>query len=224
MAEADAGGASGNGAAPTAVTPTSENVPQAQGAAAAFTKEQTDAIAAAVAKEVAGIKDSIFAEARRTFTEKRSKPKDESPSTPVAPSASDPHEERRVLRDFDRSLNRSGLADKVSAAQYSRAEKALLAERPDDVASWVSDYFAGFGTAPAAATTPATAPAAPPKPTNERPVTDRGAPPAAKTEDPPLRSMAPDDLKALIQKIGPVEYRKRLFAELNGTTVQVRRQ
>jgi hypothetical protein len=182
MAEADQGGSSGNPAAP-APAPAPENVPQAQGAPA-ITKEISDYIQSEMAKREAVMRDTVFAEARRTFTEKRNKPKDESPSpATTAPQQIDPHEERRVLRDFDRTVTRLGLHDKVSSAQWTRAEKALLAERPDDVTSWVKDYFEGFGSAapqapaPQAPTQPVTQPAPAAAAHCRIPVSDRGSPP-----------------------------------------------
>jgi len=116
MAEADQGGASGNSAAPAEpVAPANE--PQAQGAPV-ITKEVADYIESQITTKVKAERDAIFAEARRTFTEKRNKPKDE-PSTPAAaPQQLDASEERRVLRDFDRTISRLKLDDKISQQEY----------------------------------------------------------------------------------------------------------
>jgi len=226
MAEADQGGASGNGAAPTAPAPTEANVPQAQGAPV-VTKEVADYIQSEIAKGMKAERDAIFAEARRTFTEKRNKPKDEPSGSQPAAQAPDPHEERRVLRDFDRTISRLKLDDKISPSQWSRAEKALLAERPDDVSSWVSDYFAGFGAAaqPTAPVQPA-APVAPPKPVAEQPLSSRGAPPASSTslEEIHLPSASDADRQSFIQKKGMKAYVTTLRNQLKGTTVVTSRR
>lgn len=225
MAEADQGGASGNPVIP-ATAPASENVPQAQGAPV-VTKEIADFIQSELTKREAEMRDKIFAEARRTFTEKRNKPKDESPSpAPSAPQQIDPHEERRVLRDFDRTVSRLGLHDKINPTQWGRAEKALLAERPDDVASWVKDYFEGFGVAPTPA--PAqqqAAPAAPPKPANDHPESNRGGSPPSRAPlvEADLVTMAASDRDALIREKGVRWYHQQLAKQLKDKIVQVRR-
>lgn len=225
MAEADQGGSSGNSAAP-ATAPAAENVPQAQGAPA-VTKEIADYIQSEIAKGMQAERDKIFAEARRTFTEKRNKPKDESPTT-AAPAQPDPHEERRVLRDFDRTLTRLGLHEKVSPTQWSRAEKALLAERPDDVTSWVKDYFEGFGVAqaaPAPQQQQQAAPAAAPKPANDHPESNRGGSPSPRAPlvEADLVTMAPADRDALIREKGVRWYHQQLTKQLKDKVVQVRR-
>jgi hypothetical protein len=219
MAEQDTGG--GNGAAAPVAPATTENVSQAQGAPA-ITKEMSDAIAATVSKAVADVKDSIFAEARRTFTEKKNKPKDESPATP--PPSVDAHDERRVLRDFDRSLTRLGLQDKVSSAQWSRAEKALLAERPDDVSAWVKDYFEGYGAAISPAPSTPAAPVAAPSPQNERPASDRGSPRVSQVplEQQRLQDMSQADRDALIKQKGLPWYRQKLMDDLRGASLSAK--
>lgn len=227
MAEADAGGASGNGATAPVAPPAEANVTQAQGAPV-ISKEVTDYIQSEIAKGVKAERDSIFAEARRTFTEKRNKPKDDAPAQ-AAPQPLDAHEERRVLRDFDRSLSKLGLTDKVSSSQWSRAEKALLAERPDDVSSWVEDYFKGFGASPVAAPVAqsATIQMAPrPDPIAPHPVSNRGAPQAAQTpvEELDLVTASQADRDAFIKQKGNREYIKTLQKQLKGRPVAIGRR
>lgn len=227
MAEADQGGASGNPAAP--VAPAEANVSQAQGAPV-ISKEVSDYIQSEIAKGVRAERDSIFAEARRTFTEKR-KTKDEAPpANPSAPAAIDPHEERRVLRDFDRTMSRLGLHEAVEPRQWERAEKALLAERPDDVSSWVADYFKGFGKSPAAAPVAPLAPAsqaAPvvPKPGNDHPESNRGGSPPVRSPlvEADVMTMSDSDRAALIKEKGYRWYSQQLTKQLAGKLVQVRR-
>lgn len=232
MAEADQGGASGNGAAPAA-SPAgqTESVPQAQGAPV-VTKEVSDFIASEIAKGMAAQRDAIFAEARRTFTEKRNKPKDELPAA-AAPAPMDASEERRVLREFDRSLTQLGIANKISAPNWSRAEKLLLADRPEDVGAWVREYFEGYvqSATPAPQAQPSTAsqPAQPqqnaaPAPRNPTPVSDRGAPPvpAAPLEEQKILSLSPQDREALRKQKGESWFVKKLLEETRNTVVRLR--
>lgn len=208
----------GSGANPPAATPAApENVPQAQGATPTLTKEMADQIESLVSKAVAGVKDSIFAEARRTFTEKRNpKPAPETPS--ATPQAFDPAEERRMLRTFDRELARMKLSDQVSPKQYERAEKALLAERPEDVGAWAKDYFEGFGVAQ---TQPAPSPVTPsPKPVAEQPVSNRGAQPAARPiEEIDLLKATPDDIATFIRVKGRDAFKTLRDQQLRAVTI-----
>ena len=179
MAEVDAGGGA---IVPVPAPAPQENVSQAQGAPV-ITKEIADVIASTVAKAVAEQRDSIFAEARRTFTEKKSakQPLPQSdPATPNLAPVMDASTERRMTRDFDRSLTRLGIAERLNTSQIARAEKMLLEERPDDVGQWVKDYFDGYASAPAAPVPASQSVAAPQRPAHDLPVSDRGAPPASK--------------------------------------------
>jgi hypothetical protein len=175
------------------------------------------------------VRDSIFAEARRTFTEKRTKTKDDAaPATAQnssTPSAIDGATERRMMRDLDRHLTKLGLADKISPTQYARAERDLLAEyaNVNDVGSWVKDYFEGYGAAPTAAapsstTQPQQTAPRQSAPQNERPVTDRGAPPASNSPlaEQDLYSMSDSDRLALIREKGPVWFREKLNRDSKG--------
>lgn len=217
MAEVDAG--SGNGAAPTP-TEVQADVPQAQGAAPAMSKEMADAIASAVSSAVAGVKDSIFAEARRTFTaQKQPKPTKADDSAPVvaAPDA-------LKLRSLDRALSKTGLAARLSDSQYQRAEKAFASEDPPDAEAWVTDYFAGFGgplSPPATNASPAVAPS---QPQNARPASDRGAPPPAQVPlaEADLITMSDSDRTHLIKEKGNVWYRNQLAKQLKGRLISTR--
>jgi hypothetical protein len=221
MSEVDSG--SGNGAAaPTTTEPA--NVPQAQGDAVTISKADLAALVAAeTSKAVAAVKDSIYAEARRTFTgSKKNQPAktEEAPAetaTAVAPLSAT--EERAYLRGLDRALAAKGI--KPSAAQYERAEKALLGERPESVESWVADYFDGYGGAqPSPTQTQAAAPAA--KPVSEHPVSNRGAPPPAQTplEELDLFTASESDRAAFIKSKGPKAYVALLQKQAKGRTVR----
>lgn len=231
MAEEGQGGASGNPAATTAPAQAEANVPQANGETVTMSRADLDAAIASAAKTAAeqaaqAARNSAYAEARRTFTGKGSKTKDEPSQDPSAPQPLDASEERRILRDFDRHAAKRGLADKLSPTQWQRAEKALLAERPDDVSSWFDDYFTGFGGSPAAA--PAaqpttTQPAPKPEPIAQHPVSNRGAPQATQTpiDELDLPTASDADRQAFIKQHGPRAYWQKLQKQLKGRQVVI---
>lgn len=234
MAEADAGasgGAAPSGAAPTTTptaAPTANANPQAQGAASQETNAVAAAVAAELAKALPELKNSIFAEARRVFTEKRNPKPAEPTTTTEAPKALEPSEERSMLRDFDRALTKLKLTDSISPTQWSRAEKALLAERPTDVSEWAKDYFQGYGAqqqvpSPAgspAAPAPQAAPA-PKQPVADQPVSNRGAPPTAQIalDEIDLPTASEADRKAYLDKKGPKAFAELLNRQLKGRKV-----
>jgi len=228
MAEVDQGGASGNGAAPAA-PPAEANVPQAQGETVTMSRADLDAAIASAAQAAAEkaaqvARNSAYAEARRTFTGKSGKTKDEPLQDPAAPLPLDAAEERRILREFDREVAKRGLNDKISPSQWSRAEKALLAERPDDLSSWFGDYFTGFGGSPATAPVvqPATnQPAPKPEPVAPHPVSNRGAPQATTVpiEEMDLVTASDADRAAFIKQKGNRVYMQTLQKQLKGRRV-----
>lgn len=219
MNAADTG--SGNGAAP--VPSATDNVPQAQGDAVTLSQAELDAkIAAAADKAVAAVKDSIYAEARRTFAgskkDKPSKDPDATPQQAPAVAQLSATEERAYLRGLDRYIATKGLAP--NASQYERAEKALLGERPESVESWAADYFDGWG---AAKPQPAQTQAAPStRPATEHPMSNRGAPPPAQTpiEEIDLFTATDSDRKAFIAAKGPKAYVAALQKQAKGRTVK----
>lgn len=219
MSEADSG--SGNGAAVPPPADTS-NVSQAQGDAVTLSRAELDSlISEAASKAVASAKDSIYAEARRTFTEaaKKSKPTKADEPAPQPASAPDPTR----LRALDRALAKSGHAERLSEAQYKRIERVYLEESPDDASGWVKDYFDGLGVAqPATQPAIATA-AAPARPVAEHPVSNRGAPPPAQIpiEEIDLVSASESDRAAYIKAKGPKAYVDRLTKQLKGRPVRV---
>ena len=223
MNAVDASPGNSAGAAPADVP--AADVPQAQGAPV-ITKEVADAIASAVTSAVGGIKDSIFAEARRTFTAtKQTKTKDDGAPTPVsAGAAPDPLK----LRSLDRELSKVGLASRLTDAQYQRAEKAFAAEDPADTGAWVADYFNGF-TAASSTATPA-APvaatqAAPAQPTNAQPASSRGAPPAPQVplDEMNVWTMSVADRDAFIAKHGTKKYLEKARQQGKSISIDPRR-
>jgi hypothetical protein len=226
MNEADAGG--GNGAAAPTTSAEPVNVPQAQGDTVTISKADLAALVAAEAtKAVTAVKDSIYAEARRTFAgSKKNQPAPKTDDAPAeAASAAAPlsaTEERAFLRGLDRYIATKGL--KPNTSQYERAERALLSERPASVESWAADYFDGYGIAQTS-TQPAQTQAAQSaqKPVAEHPVSNRGAPPPSVTpiEEIDLVHATESDRAAFIKTKGAKAYVTELQKQLRGKTVRV---
>lgn len=218
MNAADETGGSGNGAAPVA-PPASESVPQAQGDHVTLSKADLDAmIASGAAKAVADVKDSIYAEARRTFSEsKKSKPPAETPSA-TAPS---PAPDATRLRALDRALAKSGHAERLSETQYKRIERLFAEESPDDASVWVNDYFDGLGVKHQPVTQPQAAHTA--KPVADHPVSNRGAPPPAQVpiDELDLFTASDSDRAAYIKAKGPKAYVAQLQKQAKGRPVRL---
>jgi hypothetical protein len=219
-----ADGSPGNGAPAPAATPT-DPPPQAQGAAPTITMTKADldaAIAAGAAKAVADVRDSIYADARRsTAGSNKSKPKgDETPAGPAPLSAT---EERTYLRGLDRTIATLGL--KPNGAQYASAERDLLSDRPENVDAWVKERFEGFGgSQPATPAAPAAQPVAPAQPQNALPASSRGAPPAPQValEEIDLWTASDSDRQAFIKQKGIKAYNEKLRAQGKGRAVSFR--
>lgn len=215
MNEADAGG--GNGAVPPAPS-APENVSQAQGDTVTLSRTELEAmIASGASKAVADVKDSIFADARRTFSEsKKSKPSaDTSATTPTsAPDAT-------RLRALDRALAKSGHAERLNETQYKRIERMFAEESPDDASVWVNDYFDGLGVKHQPVTQSQAAHAA--KPVAEHPVSNRGAPSPVQTpiDELDLFTASDSDRAAYIKAKGPKAYLSQLQKQGKGRPVRL---
>jgi hypothetical protein len=223
MNEVDAG--SGNGAAPA---PTASVEPsQAQGDAITLSKTDLAALVATAAeKAVASAKDSLFAEARRTFTGKQTKTKtDDAPTQTNAPTQIDPFKMRRL--DF--AMTKTGIAADLTPTQYERAHRDYAAEAPDDAESWIKDYFHGHGKfAPpvtqataATVTQPVTSTTSQPA---KPPVSDRGTPPvsAVPLEEQDIYAMSPGDRDALRRQKGDKWFTDRILDQSKRHTVKLR--
>lgn len=227
MAEADASG--GNGAVSNAPAP-AVDVPQAQGDAVTMARADLDAlVASAVEQGIAKAKDSIFAEARRTFTQSKNKPAPSANDAPAPQSAATPQVDPLKMRKLDRALNKAGLATRLTDSQYQRAEKAFASEDPDDAEAWVADYFNGFGAAPTPTPAPTAAPAAPApspsaQPLNPHPVSDRGSPPPSRVplHEADLWTMSESDRAALIREKGIAWYTAKLKEQGKGRSIRLR--
>lgn len=211
----------GNGAPAPDLTATPADAPQAQGAPNAVSLEDFNSLKSTLS-ELAKSVNSLHAADRRSREGKPAAPKDSKDGNP-------PQLDALKLRALDRSLAKAGIAAELSATQYERAERAFAAEAPEDVEGWVADYFKGFGAKPAApapVTQPVVAaqPAAQPKPQNERPVSDRGAPPPSQVplEEADIVTMSDSDRNALIKQKGPKWFRDQLTKQLKGRPVVLR--
>lgn len=102
--------------------------PQAQGAAPPL----DPAIVAAIA---ASVRDSVFADLRRTGQLKQAKPPAE--TTNPGQSAAGPDLAR--LRQLDRAIARTGVGASLKDSIYQRMERDFQAESPPDAEAWVRE-------------------------------------------------------------------------------------
>lgn len=210
---------------------TGTNVPQAQGVAP-ITKEMSDAIAAAVGSAVSGLKDSIFAEARRTFTQGQKKPA-KTETTEQEPVAT--HLDIKRARELDRALTRSGYATRVNEMQYQLLEDSFAKSSGVSADEYVKAFFHGWGQEPSA---PAPTPSQPVNPTQPNvsqpqpsaqpagpPQSSRGAPtpPRVPLEEQDLVTMSESDRAAYIREKGVRAYSEKLARDLKGRPIQLRR-
>ncbi len=186
---------------------------------------------AALAREVAAtVRDSIFAELRKSgVVGKKAEPAATTEAPPnghaIAPASSAADIEALLERreNFAHALGKFDVPDTALV----RARKAFSAEKPDDVADWVKTFATDMGWkqrtaqpapagSPAATTTTAT--------TSTPHVTERPGPPAAHvvTDDTPLRSMSPSDREAYRQKVGDIKFADRYLKELRDGNVMVK--
>lgn len=225
MNAADTGGASGNPAA-AAIVPAPETVPQAQGDTVTISKADLEAlVSGAVNKAVGEVKGSIYAEARRTFTEGKgkSKPADDAPPKESAPNPA-PQLDPLKMRGLDFAMTKLGLAPELSQTQYERAHRDFASESPADAEAWLRDYFHGHAKfAPPPVTKTDQQQAAPPaKPASEHPLSNRGAPAPAQTpiEEIDLWNATDSDRNAFIRTKGVQAYFELLQKQGKGKLVK----
>jgi hypothetical protein len=156
--------------------------------------------------ELARLKDSIWAEARRHFEGKARKPETRPEPQPRPPSSKEDLEvEIRTLR-AEQALDRALRGAPVNERQYERIRRLMLAEQPDDVGSWVRDTIEDLGIA---STQPVPEPSAQPRPVGP-PASNAGTPGTA----PPWESgthpltWSADDVKRIIDLKGERDGRK----------------
>jgi hypothetical protein len=203
------GGSSGGNAAPNGspaggAAPSSAQQPaQSQAQGTSITREE---LVTLMREE----RNGIFADLRRAGVigddskKPKAKPSDSAPNSGTPSSGPD----ALKMRSLDRELARAGIASKLNERQYQRLEREFATDNPDDVSGWLKEYFGDLS--PAASSQPAGAsPAAGQQPStpqaqNARPVSDAGAPPAAKTplEEQDLLTMSEADRRHLQQTKG----------------------
>jgi hypothetical protein len=240
MNEADA--SPGSGAASDS---SASSAPQASGASANAQPPATTApdpgMVKAIADAVAGsvgtsVKDTVFAELRRTGVLKGSTPKPQATTTAAADPASSPNPtiDATAGRRLDRALNRLGFAAHLDDRAYQRVERDFAADSPTDPEAWVREYYGSMGVKPtpqqaangaassgAQPATPAAPAAATPAAAAAQPTTPQAQQPPAAAPSAPngnampmthgvvdIFSLQPHELKAL----GPDGVRKSLDA------------
>lgn len=211
--------------------------PQQQPTGAPLITPEIQALIDAKAQEAAKrAHDAAYAEARRTFEGKPPRGQ----ATPSArPEQSPPDNPRTPADDLQALLNRQRSFDRV-VAKYDLPESALsileadfATAKPDDPASWVTARAQAFGWKPlgAMSTNPANQPASgAPAPThapaNGQPVTAGGAPPAQQPvrTDKMIHQLSPADQKELAARLGPIEFKNRLWSEMARVQVAIGRR
>ena len=156
--------------------------------------------------QIRGVKDSVFADVRRTFKgngkERQPEPTSNTADVSQAPaqtSNDDALQRMRAENNFHRALSRYQVSDKI----YSRMEKSFIAESPQDPSQWVQEYIADLGiNANPQATVGAVTPT-PPAP--NRPAVSGDSPGGAVkyTPDTPLLRLSNADRAELAAKHGP---------------------
>lgn len=214
----------GSTTAPPATTPpaVSATTPPAQPQAQGAPVLTADAIRAMLTEH----KDSLFAELRRAgvFGTKPLRSSNtttsDPPQPPVAAAGADP----TSLRALDRALTRAGHATRLTEAQYSRLERAFVAEAPENVEGWVTAYFEGWGSAPTTPAPTGASTAAAPQPRSAVPVSDGGTPPAPQVpiEQRDILSLSDEDRAHLVKTKGPAWYREQLRKQTQGKAVRLR--
>lgn len=174
---------------------------------------------AALAREVAAsVRDSVFAELRKSGALKKEPaappPDKEHPTPPAGAVDVEALIERR--ESLALALGRYDIPDTA----IDRARKSFKAENPTDVGTWVAAFATDMGwrqrnstAQPAPAGPPATpTPTIPVGP----PVTGGGPPPPSNPvrTDTPIHKLSIPDREALRRQVGDIEFKNRLFREM----------
>lgn len=182
-----------------------------------ISKLVSEAVQAQAQAITAGVKDSLFAELRRSGVlgkgKKESAPEQANGSQPTVNRASS---ERALLR----AMNRYDLSDAAAA----RVEKAYDAEGPEDPGAWLSTYMADLGIKARGEQKEMANPAPTAKSHDDKaPVTGDSPGGSVKyTDDTPLWKLSHEDRAALIKQKGGQWYREKLRAQASGLKVTVR--
>lgn len=218
----------GSGSESTSAAPSE---PQASGAPAAPAIDIAAIVAEASAKAAEQARNAVFADLRRTGQLKEAKPS-KATEPPASKDAAPAQPDLTRLRQLDRALAKTPHMARLSDSQHARLERAFAEESPPDVSAWLADYFGDLGTAAApavpvataaAVTTPNSAAASAPR--TGPPASDGGAPAQSQVplEERRIVGMSPSDIKHLIDTKGLAYYKAKVFAELRGTSVSVKK-
>jgi hypothetical protein len=181
------------------------------------------ALAAQLAPALAGpVRDSIFAELRKSGVLKKDSPPAPDPAVAAAPTGNASLSAADVESMLGRRETFAYLLSQfeIPATALGRARQSFLAEKPDDVSSWVTGYATdmgwkqrnaqppanGSGGSPPSSAPPATAPAQ---------STPSSSPPArVVTDDTRLIDMSEADIKAVVARLGYGKFKERVLAEM----------
>ena len=180
--------------------------------------------------------DAAYAEARRTF---EGKPPRGQATQPARTEPATTETQRTPVEDLQALLSRQRSFDRV-VAKFDLSESALAiveqdfaTAKPDDVTGWLTQRANAFGWKPIGATTPnnqtpggaLTAPNQAPA-ANGPPVTAGGAPPTQQPvrTDRKLHELSPADQREYAARVGPIEFKNRLWKEMALVQVQVGRR
>lgn len=169
-------------------------------------------------------RDAAFAELRRNGALKKQFLRQVDSAPPEGQQQQAAPSDASQLRRLDRALAKTNRTAGLSDKAYQRVEEAFTSEQPDDVDSWVKDYFEGFGVAqPASGSPAANTPNSPPPPVGATPHSDRGSPAPTKTNSngTDILRMSGDDRAALVREKGLKWYATELRKQLRGVPVNI---
>ena len=223
---------------PTATSTPAAPAPQPPATGAPLITPEIQALIDAKAQEAAKrAHDAAYAEARRTF---EGKPPRGQATQPARTEPATTETQRTPVEDLQALLSRQRSFDRV-VAKFDLSESALAiveqdfaTAKPDDVTGWLTQRATAFGWKPIGATpttnnqtpggaltAPNQAPAA-----NGPPVTAGGAPPTQQPvrTDRKLHELSPADQREYAARVGPIEFKNRLWKEMALVQVQVGRR
>lgn len=160
---------------------------------------------------VTQVRDSMFAELRRSGVLGKEKPKAKTSDEPPTPVN---------YRALDRAVARHPHAQKLNDAAYTRLERAYAAESPEDAGQWLKDYFEGMGVAE----TSPPAPAKPAEPQRSAVPLNGGTPPVPTPdlENAPILSMSEADRQHLLKTKGAKWYMEQFAKQTKGLSIRLR--
>ncbi len=174
---------------------------------------------AALAREVAAsVRDSVFAELRKSGALKKDTAAAPAPDKDTPPAPAGAHDVEALIERHQSLGLALGKYD-IPETALARARQSFKADSPTDVGAWVTTFATDMGwkqRSSAAQPAPGIAAASPPVTPSGPPVTGGGAPPASDPvrSDTPIHKRSIPDREALRREIGDIEYKNRLFREM----------